>query len=88
MVSSTNKKDTKPHKENVKKYRGVRQRKWGSCVAEIRDIRMNKRHWLRSAATTDEAALVYDKASIEIKGPNSLTNTLKPTPKESDPIHD
>ncbi|TMX01428.1 hypothetical protein EJD97_024519 [Solanum chilense] len=70
-----------------KRQRGVGQRKWGRLVAEIRDVRMNKRHWLGSFTTADAAALAYDKASIEIKGPSAFTNILTPPSKESDSIH-
>uniref|UniRef100_A0A3Q7EBA0 AP2/ERF domain-containing protein n=1 Tax=Solanum lycopersicum TaxID=4081 RepID=A0A3Q7EBA0_SOLLC len=56
MVSSKEKNDKITPRQR-KKYRG---------------IRMNKRNWLGSFATMDEA---------------TLTNILKPPPKESDPIH-
>lgn len=76
MISFKEKKDTKLHHGNVKKYMRIRQQKWGRWVAEIRDVRMNKRHRLGSFATADEVALAYDKAPIEIKGPNALRNIL------------
>ncbi|KAG5629061.1 hypothetical protein H5410_000778 [Solanum commersonii] len=87
MVSSKEKKDTNLLQENVKKYKGVRQRKWGRWVAEIRDIRMNKRCWLESFDTALEVALAYDKAAIEIKDANAVTNIIEPPPKERNPIH-
>jgi len=87
MVSSKEKKDTKLLQENEKKYRGVRQQKWGRWVVEIRDVRTKTRRWLGSFDTAVEAALAYDKATIEIKGANAFTNIIKPPPKGINPIH-
>ncbi|XP_049395310.1 ethylene-responsive transcription factor CRF4-like [Solanum stenotomum] len=82
-VSIENSKE-KPQ-ENVEKYKGVRQRKWGKWVAEVYDPRTKGRVWLGTFNTVEEAALVYNKAAIAIRGVNAVTNIIKPTPRDLPP---
>ncbi|XP_010559135.1 PREDICTED: ethylene-responsive transcription factor CRF6-like [Tarenaya hassleriana] len=70
------------------KYRGVRQRPWGKFVAEIRDPASRTRIWLGTFTTAEEAALVYDRAAISLKGPTAQTNFLTPPPETCPSIID
>lgn len=66
----------------ARKFRGVRQRPWGKYAAEIRDPVNRTRIWLGTYLTAEEAAVVYDKAAIRLRGPDAQTNFLRPSDVE------
>jgi hypothetical protein len=59
------------------KYRGVRQRKWGKWVAEIRQPNGGERLWLGTFANSLEAAHAYDNAVRAMFGSCARLNFLE-----------
>ncbi|XP_031253078.1 ethylene-responsive transcription factor ERF020-like [Pistacia vera] len=56
-----------------KKYKGVRRRKWGKWVSEIRVPGSQERLWLGSYATQEAAAVAHDVAFYCLRRPLSLS---------------
>ncbi|RYR58898.1 hypothetical protein Ahy_A05g024764 [Arachis hypogaea] len=57
---------------NNKKLKGVRRRKWGKYVSEIRVPGTQERLWLGTYATPEAAAVAHDVAVYCLKKPSSL----------------
>ncbi|CAN0928121.1 Ethylene-responsive transcription factor ERF020 [Linum grandiflorum] len=62
-----------------KKYKGVRRRKWGKWVSEIRVPGTQERLWLGSYSSPEAAAFAHDVASYCLKGNSSSPSNFPTT---------
>ncbi|KAH6780458.1 Integrase-type DNA-binding superfamily protein [Perilla frutescens var. hirtella] len=77
MSSSSSSSTTSPHAHDDaaaanNKYNGVRRRKWGKWVSEIRVPGTPHRLWLGSYTTPEAAAVAHDVATYCLRGDSSL----------------
>ncbi|XP_059637848.1 ethylene-responsive transcription factor ERF016-like [Cornus florida] len=73
MVRISGREERRDGVSNVR-YKGVRMRKWGKWVAEVRQPNSRRRIWLGSYQTPEEAARAYDAAVFCLRGQSAALN--------------
>ncbi|KAI3944133.1 hypothetical protein MKW92_015669 [Papaver armeniacum] len=73
-TSSTSSGKSSEERRNERNYTGVRKRKWGKYVSEIRLPNSRERIWLGSYDTPEKAARAFDAASYCLRGGKANLN--------------
>ncbi|KAE8714076.1 ERF011 protein [Hibiscus syriacus] len=71
-------------RDDGSRYKGVRMRKWGKWVAEVRQPNSRGRIWLGSYKTVEEAARAYDAAVFCLRGNSAKLNFPENPPDIAD----
>nr|XP_020168412.1 ethylene-responsive transcription factor CRF4-like [Aegilops tauschii subsp. strangulata] len=64
--------DLPPSRQPQRKCLGVRQRAWGTWVAEITECDTHTKQWISSFHTAELAALEYDRWQVRLHGAPQL----------------
>ncbi|GLJ10377.1 hypothetical protein SUGI_0127120 [Cryptomeria japonica] len=62
------------HGEKSMKFKGIRKRKWGKWVSEVRMPNSRSKIWLGSYDTAEQAARAFDAAIYCLRGPHANLN--------------